>query len=231
MLENRNANENIPIAVREATLFEGIVSHARQLIAKNAERCEVEDNLLIIRKGEQATHLFLLTSGRAKYSRVTKSGQELLLWRLSPGDVFGLSTLLRNPSDYIGSVEAITRCELLVWKHPAIRKLLTAYPQIYENALRISLRYLSQYAERHAAVMTQSAEQRLAHALIHLGNRAGHCHDRQVEVEITNEQLGQLADVGLYTATRFLSAWQRKGIIAKKRGKVVIKAPERLPFD
>ena len=52
-----------------------------------------------------------------------------------------------------------------------------------------------------------------------------------MEVEITNEQLGSLADVGLFTASRFLSTWERRGAIVKSRGKILIQAPEKLPLD
>jgi CRP-like cAMP-binding protein len=222
--------EGLPASLAHSTLLEGILPHDRELIAGVAERRNILDNV-IIRGGERAAHLFLLNSGRAKYYKLTKSGQELLIWWLSPGDVFGLGTLLRDPPDYIGSAEAIKPCELLVWKHSAIQELLIRYPQLSQNALRITLRYLSSYADRHAAIITETAEQRLAHTLILLANKSGHAHSTDVEVDITNEQLGQLADVGLFTATRFLSAWRRNGAITKKRGKVLIQAPEKLPVD
>jgi CRP/FNR family transcriptional regulator, nitrogen oxide reductase regulator len=220
----------LPASLAQSHLFDGILAPDRERIAGVAECRKVVDDV-IIRGGERAAYLFLLNSGQAKYYKVTKSGQELVLWWLSAGDVFGLATLLRDPPAYIGSVQPIKPCELLVWKHSTIQELLTRYPQLSQNALRITLRYLSGYVDRHAAIITRTAEQRLAHTLIRLANQSGHPHSTDVEVEITNEQLGQLADVGLFTATRFLSAWQRNGAITKKRGKVLVQAPEKLPVD
>jgi len=72
---------------------------------------------------------------------------------------------------------------------------------------------------------------RLAHALVHLGHRAGRVQPTGVEVDITNEQLGGLADVGLFTASRVLSKWERKGAVIKRRGGVFIQSPERLLSD
>jgi len=34
-----------------------------------------------------------------------------------------------------------------------------------------------------------------------------------VDIHITNEQLGGLADVGMFTASRLLSKWERQGTI------------------
>lgn len=211
-------------------LFAGLPQRDHRMIAEVAERREVRDEL-IVRRGEKAAHLFLLIKGNAKYYRVTKTGQEVLLWWLKPGDVFGLATLLKDAPGYIGTAEPISRCELLVWKHAAIRQLASTFPLLYQNALGITLHYLSRYATRHEAIISNTAEQRLAHALIHLAHRSGQRGRSEVEVNITNEHLGKLADVGLFTATRLLSRWQGQGAIAKTRGKILIRCPEKLPID
>ena len=213
-------------------LFAGLHQRDCRIIAGVAKYREVRDEL-IVHCGDKASHLFVLMKGHAKYYRVTKSGQEVLLWWLKPGDVFGLATLLKDAPGYIGTAEPITRCKLLMWKQSNIRELAAAYPLLYQNALRITLHYLSHYATRHEAIISNTAEQRLAHALIHLGHRTGHPGQApgHVEVNITNEHLGKLADVGLFTATRLLSRWQRQGAIAKKRGKILIQRPEKLPVD
>lgn len=211
-------------------LFAGLPQSDCRRIAGFAKWRDVRDEL-IVRRGDKASNLFVLTKGQAKYYRVTTSGQEVLLWWLRPGDVFGLATLLQNAPGYIGTAQPITRCELLMWKHSVMRELAAAYPLLCQNALRITLHYLSHYATRHEAIISNTAEQRLAHALIHLGHRVGNPGPRNVEIEITNEHLGKLADVGLFTATRLLSRWQREGAITKKRGKILIRGPEKLPID
>ena len=214
----------------ECQLFAGLHERDRRKIAEMAEWRSVRDEL-ITRVGEKASHLFVLATGRAKYYRITKSGQELLLWWLRPGDVFGLATLLRDPPGYIGTAQPLTPCELLVWKHSAMRQLSAVYPSLCQNALQITLHYLSHYSTRHESMISKTAEQRLAHALLHLRDHIGRPSPSHVEVEITNEHLGKLADVGLFTASRLLSRWQREGVIAKTRGKIFIRRSEKLPID
>jgi hypothetical protein len=82
------------------------------MIARLAMRRKAHDEL-IVRRGEKASHLFVLVKGRVKYYRVTKKGQEILLWWLKRGDAVGLSALLKNAPEYIGTAEPIGRCELL----------------------------------------------------------------------------------------------------------------------
>lgn len=201
----------------------------QELISSSAEKRKFAGGQIVIRAGDKASHLFLLTAGRAKYSRVTKQGQEIVLWWLAPGEVFGLATLLTSPPGYLGGVEAIEDCEILAWEHRTIRNLAATYPLLAENALRITLIYLSIYSDRHAGLVAETAEQRLAHVLLNLGHRTGRVRCDGVEVDITNEHLSNLADVGAFTASRLLSGWEREGAIVKKRGKVLIQSPERLP--
>ena len=75
------------------------------------------------------------------------------------------------------------------------------------------------------------AEQRLAHALTHLGHHTGRHHSGVVQVDVTNEQLGNLSDVSMFTATRLLKKWERNGAIAKEHNKILILFPEKLDLD
>jgi CRP/FNR family transcriptional regulator, nitrogen oxide reductase regulator len=217
--------------VEDSEFLKGIASHGRQLILQAAQYRAIPAKETIIQGGAKATHLFLLASGSARYSRVTGHGKELLLRWLVPGDVFGLASVLKNPPPYMGSAQVMEESEVYAWKHDRVCELSVTYPQIVQNALRITLGYLAGYAERHANLLTQKAEQRLAHALIHLGHHAGRHHSGVVQVDITNEQLGNLSDVSMFTATRLLKKWERKGAIVKKRNKILILSPEKLDLD
>lgn len=209
-------------------LLEGIPEHDKNLIMGVAEHQTVHAKGTIIQGGDTASALFLLREGRAKYFRLTDKGEEILLWWLTPGDVFGLATILSQPPGYIGTVEAVADCKLMVWEHSSVLSLSRVYPQISRNALRITLAYLAAYCERHASVTSRTARERLAQTLLQLGHRAGRTLPSGVEIAITNEQLGGLADVGVFTTSRLLSEWERKGAVTKNRGCVRIHAPERL---
>jgi CRP-like cAMP-binding protein len=212
----------------QSKFLAGIPSHDRKSILDVATRRRVSDKEPIIQCGDEAACLFLLREGEVKYYRVTEQGEELLLGWLTPGDVFGLATLLKDPPRYIGSAEANKDCTLSVWRHSSICALSSTYPQLSQNALRIALGYLASFVDRHARITTRTAEQRLAHTLLQLGHRTGRVHPAGVDVDMTNEQLGSLADVGMFTASRLISKWERQGAITKTRGKVRIHAPEKL---
>jgi len=107
----------------------------------------------------------------------------------------------------MGSVQVTEETEVYLWKHERVCELSRIYPQMVQNALRITLGYLAGYAERHASLLTEKAEQRLAHALIHLGHHTGRHHSGVVQVDVTNEQLGNLSDVSMFTAQEMGTQW------------------------
>jgi CRP/FNR family transcriptional regulator, nitrogen oxide reductase regulator len=217
--------------VAESRFLGGINGHCREEILGSAQYRRISPTETVIQAGAKATHLFLVATGSATYYRLTRQGDELLLRWLIPGDVFGLATLLKHPAAYMGSVQAGKGCEVYAWKHASLCELSNAYPQLAVNALQITLGYLSDYAKRHADLVTETAEQRLANTLIDLGLRLGRPHQAAVQVDITNEQLGSLADVSRFTASRILSKWERKGAMARGRGKILIRSPEKLLSD
>jgi CRP-like cAMP-binding protein len=212
-------------------LLRGICQEDLDRILASATVRHFKKNEVIVARGEPASHLFLLRHGRVRYYKTTETGDEIVFRWLSAGDTFGLGSLLANPPAYMGTAEALNDGEALVWTHAEIREHVVACPQIAENALKVVLQYLRAYADRHTRLASKSAEERLADVLIILEHRHGQVRSNRVELEITNEQLSALADTGVFTTSRIMSKWARKGLITKRRGKVLITAPEALVAD
>jgi CRP-like cAMP-binding protein len=206
----------------------GLTASAKKLILESAEHREFQTNSLIINAGDPATRLFLLRKGKVKYYRLSRKGDEILLWWVSPGEIFGIGALAPAPLRYIGTAEAIGDCELLVWSRKKLRQLVANNNQLAQNALAILMHFLSEYADRLVGLVSETAEHRLAHTLLRLGDRTGHMTPEGVEIAITNEHLSGLADVSSFTASRQLKQWERQGILQKGRGSILIVSPESL---
>jgi CRP/FNR family transcriptional regulator, nitrogen oxide reductase regulator len=212
-------------------LLDGICQEDLGNIFSMAENRNVSSKEIIVRRGDAAENLFLLRRGNVRYYRTTKKGDDIMLRWLVPGDTFGLGSLLREPPPYIGTAEALSDGEVMVWTTTNIRKLAAQYPQLGENALKIVLQYLKNYADRHVGLVSKSAEDRLADVLLILEHQRGHLDHGNIELKITNQQLSSLADISPFTASRLLNKWQRKGTVSKRRAKLVIHVPEALVTD
>jgi CRP-like cAMP-binding protein len=210
------------------SLFAGLDENAlRQIFSAGRVRViEPKKNVMI--KGARPDHLFLLERGRARSYMLTECGEEVLLLWVVPGVVLGLVCLLANAPNYMTNATTVTECAFRVWDHRTIYRLTKIYPQLIENSFRLALHYLKGYMGRHAAIMTKSAASRLADTLLHLAADAGHVQPSGIAIDITNEQLGSLADISFFTASRILSKWEEDRKIYKERGRVTLLAPEAL---
>ncbi len=208
--------------------FTGLEKKETNVILAAATRRKFKEGEIVARADEPASHLFLIKDGCVDYFVGTSDGREILLRRLVSGNIFGVGAFLSQPMGYVGTSKVVHSSELFMWEHQVIRQLARTYPRLAENALRTALRYIALFAERHVALVSKPAQERLAFALTSLGSRAGHAVPSGVEVHIKNEDLASLADVSFFTASRFLQEWERNGAVEKTRGKVLIRCPEKL---
>jgi CRP/FNR family transcriptional regulator, nitrogen oxide reductase regulator len=183
---------------------------------------------VMISQGYPAGHLFLLLTGRARRFFMTHDGQKIVLLRVLSGDIFGEMVMLDRPANYLVSTETMTNSSTLVWSRSTIRSLCERYPRLMQNSFSISVDYLTYYRAAHASLICNSAPERLARILANLAEGIGHKVPGGVELDIRNEELANEANISPFTASRLLNAWQREGILVKRRGKVFLRAPGRL---
>jgi len=142
----------------------------------------------VIIKGERPDHLLLLRTGRTRAHTLTESGSEIGLMWVAPGGALELVSLLANPPTYLINATTVTPRDFLFWDHDTIRKPVTTHPRI-----------IGAYMKRHLNLVTKSAESRLAHRLIEIATSAGEVGNSGITIDITNEQLGSLSDIGYFT--------------------------------
>jgi CRP/FNR family transcriptional regulator, nitrogen oxide reductase regulator len=194
-------------------------------VLANASRRHFAARTVVTEEGDPAKHFFLLISGRARYFFVSRTGRKVILHWVGPGEILGGMTLLSEPKSYMVSAETIKPASMLVWSRDSIRKLLGLYPKLLDNALSFISEYLLLYRIAHAGLVCDNARERVANVLGDLANCIGHPLRQGVELHVTNEELASTANVTPFTACRFLSEWQRKGFIAKKRGRIIVFSP------
>jgi CRP-like cAMP-binding protein len=206
----------------------GLSDPARRHLLDTAKICHIAPERHVIVRGDNPNRLFLLKTGRARCYVLTEDGREVVLLWAAQGEVLGLVSLLPSPPHYMVNTTTVSACDCLVWDHETIRKVATEHPPIMENGFRLALYHLATSMKRHVNLVTNSAESRLANQLIHLATSAGEIRPSGIKIDITNEQLSSLADIGYFTTSRILSKWEHQGMLSKQRGAVTLLDPESL---
>jgi CRP-like cAMP-binding protein len=208
--------------------IEGLSLPEREAILNAATPCRLAANAVVVEQGHPNNHLFLLTTGRARHFFITETGAKILLNWLVPGDIFGAYAGLAKHLPSLFGAETVKDCSALAWDRATVRLLVTRYPRLLDNGLLIAASYFTWFLAAHEALICHTAQRRLAQVLVGLAKGIGQRVSGGFELDVTNEELADSANVTLFTVSRLMSDWQRQGAVVKGRGKVVLRSPERL---
>jgi CRP-like cAMP-binding protein len=117
---------------------------------------------------------------------------------------------------------------VFVWERVSAHALASQIQRLRENAYALVGDYMRSLADSLAARASQTAPQRLGRMLVESARDIGRPGREGIELHLTNEQLAEMADVSPFTASRQLSEWQSRGILTKRRKKIVLRAPQRI---
>jgi CRP-like cAMP-binding protein len=215
-------------AYLKSQFLEGLETRVRDIVLSAATQRRVAASAVITTQGNPADCMFLLVEGRVRYFYTTSDGRKILLIWMAAGDVFGGVALIAKPSPYIVSSEAVKDSEVLVWDRATIRGLVVRHPRLLDNALTIAAEYVNWYMTAHVALSCHTARERLARVLLGLAHAIGEKVPDGIEFDVTNEELASAANITPYTTSRLMSEWQRSRAVVKRRGKILLRAPERL---
>jgi CRP-like cAMP-binding protein len=110
-----------------------------------------------------------------------------------------------------------------------MRKLVTGIPRLLDNALSIAANeHIAWLVGAKVSLSSEDAESRVADFLIGLALGIGMAGPDGVVIPVANEDVAAGANVTRFTVSRFLSKWQREGILSKGRGKIILRRPELL---
>ena len=91
------------------------------------------------------------------------------------------------------------------------------------NTTRILGERLQELEERFREISTEKVAPRVSSRLVRLLNQVGRRLNGDVEVSLSREELGQLTGTTLFTVSRLLSQWQRRGIVSARREAVLVR--------
>ena len=212
----------------DSRLFDGLAPATVEAMLSSARQRRYLANSVIVNQDHPADYFYLLVTGRARYCYLTDGGRKVILRWIVPGDIFAPASLLSRPAEYLVCTEAVKNSLVLAWDRATIRALITQHPQLLDNVMLIMFEYFAFYRDTHTSLTCDAAPERVAHVLAGLAKTIGRKVPGGTELDVRNEELASAANVTPFTVSRLLSDWQRKRILTKQRGKILLRTPQRL---
>lgn len=210
-------------------LFQTLPCEILDLIAAGARvRCLPRD-LCVFHQGDEDVRAHVVIEGGVRIVQSGGDGAQILVRFIGPGEMFGTVALFtdrRYPADAITLAETLEAS----WSEAELLELMSRYPQIAINAIRIVGTRLQEIQDRARELATQSVERRIAHALLRLAHQAGHSsvEGTAIGFPLRRKDVADIAGTTLHTASRILTIWQKAGLLLSRRQQLTIRRPAEI---
>ena len=223
MSETMAAPNLTPSGIQDAVLFEGLSPEELNLVVSRASLREVPQGVSLFRQEEPAKEMFLLESGRARLHEITTDGRELLIRLVRPGEVFGDKAAIPG-ANYRASGVSDTPVRIYTWTTGTVVALLAEVPRLAINLFAIATQYLHYSRERYRLLATASAEDRIRWAVAELARSFGSAHGSATAItgRALQQDIADLSVTTIYTVNRALRRYEERGVLSKKRGRIVL---------
>jgi CRP-like cAMP-binding protein len=203
-------------SVNRSELFMGVPSHVCEKVISSALPKDFVSGEVIYSVGDPIKQVLLLTDGRAKKSQSSESGREVILRLSVPGEVVSEHALMRE-GRHTSTALALQDCKVLAWESAAFKAALESHPDLRCNVKRILESRLAELDCRFFEVSTGTASPRLANSLVHLLDHIGQRVNGHIEINVSQEALGQMTAMTPTSVCRLLNTWKRQGLVKLRK--------------
>ena len=209
--------------VQNAAIFEGLSAEELNSVVSRAAMKAVPQGVSLFRQQEPASEMFLLESGRVRLHEITAGGRELLIRFVRPGEVFGDKAAIAG-AEYRASAGSDTPVRTYAWATGTIAALLEEVPRLAINLFAIATQYLHYSRERYRLLATASAEDRIRWAVAELARSFGASQGNATAItgRALQQDIADLAVTTIYTVSRVLKGYEQRGMLTRKRGRIVL---------
>jgi CRP/FNR family cyclic AMP-dependent transcriptional regulator len=193
---------SIPSAPPEAqeflsglSLFADLEAEQLEQVAKRVHRRTFALGITLFHQDMPGMMLYMIESGNVRVVSIGRTGQELTLNVLGPGEIFGELSILDSR---LRSATAITLSPTVVWllSQADLREFMSKYPPVNQAMIQILVERVRTVARRLEAMTFQDVLGRLAYELLSLADRSGQPSERGIEISIPLTQVDLATMVG-----------------------------------
>jgi CRP-like cAMP-binding protein len=184
---------------------------------------------VVFREGDEGDTCYIVRRGLARAIRQHSDGRSITLSHFGPGDIFGELAMF-DDEPRSATVDVIEDTEVIGIPGRDMQRLMREHPEIAVKLTSALAKRLRATNERLARQSFQTVQSRVAAVLAQMvaGARDGNEGESDVEITLTQADLAKLAGSSRESASRFLAALERAGVITQGRGRLTVHDPQAL---
>src|SRR5512139_1672402 len=220
-----------PADLRRVSVFKEATDEDLKLFVERGILRSIEEGEFFFFQGDPATYFYVLVSGRAKLLQTSPAGQQVNLRTINAWQMFGALGAVRENATYPATAQALESCTALAIESNFLKELMKTRPYLNVNLMQLMTGYIMEMQERYRELATERVERRIALTVLRLAGQIGKRTDGNgiaVEVPLTRQDVAEASGTTIFTVSRVLADWQRRGLVEAGRERVVIRNPHGL---
>ena len=176
---------------------------------------------VIYSEGNHPGRLYYILKGKVKTFKSNEDGKELTIGLYNAGDFFGFIPLLENEV-YKETAEALEESELAIIPRNDFDELLHHNKDVAHRIIRLLAKNVTEKETQLLGLAYNSLRKRVAESLLTLMNKYKNPHTDQFAIQISREDLANIAATATESLIRTLSDFRSEKLIDIAEGKIVI---------
>jgi CRP-like cAMP-binding protein len=216
-------------AFLQVSIFEGLSSSEIEAVSSHFQLKQLDDDTFLFHEDEEATIFYLLLEGQVKIQQTTAEGFEVILHILGPGNIIGALPTL-GEGTYPASALTLGKVFVAFTHAEVFHDILEQYPRLTKNLLRFATRVVQTSHRKIRELATERVEQRIARALSRLASQLGRQTEGGILLDfpLSRQDLAEMTGTTVFTVSRTLKQWERRGVLQLGRERIVIHSPHEL---
>lgn len=213
----------------QAKVFSGLASGELAEIAASFRPRTYPRGSHLFLQGQPASVYYLIGEGQVKVLQTSSAGFDVILHIFGPGDLIGALPML-GEGTYPGTAVGLTEVVAFSVASGDFEAILKRFPAVTVNLLHFAAGILQATHVRLRELATERVERRIARAIARLASQMGVKTDEGItlSVPLSRQDLANLTGTTLFTVSRTLKAWERKGILRASRASLTVLHPHAL---
>lgn len=214
-----------PTELRRVSIFQKATDDDLRVVVKQGRLRNVEESGYFFMQGDPATHVHVLTLGQVKLLQSNPAGHQVNLRTIYPWQLFGALGAVREEAAYPASAQALVDSTSLMLEASFLKGFMEERHHLSWGLMQLMSNYIQEMQSRYRELATEKVEQRVARVVLRLAAQSGQKAEDGIELSLTRQDLAEMSGTTLYTVSRILADWDRRGLVDAGRELIKIRKP------
>jgi CRP-like cAMP-binding protein len=178
-------------------------------LQRAATKVRLQRNVTIFNEGDNADHLYKVTSGVVRLCKYMSDGRRQVCGFRMPGEFFGLTDVQLHEC----SAEAVTNVVLASYRQEQFQAMSETMPVLRRQMRSVLSSQVLEMQEQIVLLGQQTAMERIASFLLALARRTGSEHDDVVDIPMSRQDIADFLGLTIETVCRAFTDLKRNHTI------------------